>query len=434
MALPNFPNNPTIGLQWTVGAATYECIVAPSGSTEAVWKLLSQADKGLRIELGDIGKTCTLAIATADNAGVGKRYVISDRDDAKCLVVASSDTGGVYLATLANGNKLRLQQGSSAIINERHIDQTDYKLSLFGGALRRTPFSGSNKWEWVTDAAHEPNGVSVTVDDLDAYQFRINYETKAGTREKVGTTLFALDYELAPYGVVTGANGGINSSIYQMYAPCRLFINGLASVTASPLWSSSGLSISAGAGVIVVNHAPRALNVDPPVLSRVVPSAGSSHNAAYDVAWSATSTTITAYDYIGGLFQYNGTSVDVSGSKNINLTASVSGGVVTITHDAAAGDFVPQLTMFGSTSYIPHIVSVSDTTVQVGFRTTAGVLVTSPNVAMSFYMSRNSLVKSAIDIGVNLCIDLGLCRVKNADVGNISLNNWWVFGFNNAVV
>ena len=378
-------------------------------------------------------KIKTLADAVNDDAPIGANYEISDRGGAACVVVAAGDVGGIYLASLVNGNKLRLKS-TSLFVNEQNVDPSKYNLAVFGGALRRTPFSGSNKWEWVQDSAHEPQGVSATITDLDAYQFQINYSNAAGNRVKVGTTLLALDYELAPYGVMTGANGGINSSIYQMYAPCRLFIESLSLVTASPLWISSGLSISYAAGVITVGHAPRALNVDPPVISRVAPAAGSQHNAVYDVQWGATSTTITAYDYIGGLVQYNGSIMTVSGSKNINLSASVSGGVVTVTHDSVDGDFIPQLTMFGSSAYIPHVLSVNATTVQIGFKDTSGTLITAPNASMSFYISRNGLVKSAIDSGVRMCVDLGLCRVKSADVGNISLNNWWVIGFNNATV
>jgi hypothetical protein len=328
---------------------------------------------------------------------------------------------------------------STVLIGGQEAEQiakqaTAQQLTLIGGALRRTPFSGSNVWEWVTDAAHAPAGVSATVNDLDAYTFRINYDTGGKwTNTKVGSIAMVTDYELAPYGIVTGANGGINSSTYQMYAPCRLFIESISSVSSSPMWTSSGIGISnPSAGVLVVTHAPRALNTDAPVLSRVAPAAGSQHNAVYDVVWGATSTTITAYDYIGGLIQYDGAAMAVSLSKNANLTASVSGGIVTVTHDDATGDWIPQITPFGSSAYYPYVVSVTATTVQIGFKDAAGAIVTSPNAAMSFYITRNSLVRSAIDAGVRMCLDLSLCRVKNADVGNISLNNFWAVGFSNS--
>lgn len=51
MTLPNFPNNPTLGEEFTVGNATYECTAVDSGDTKAQWRVVSQADKGLRAEL-----------------------------------------------------------------------------------------------------------------------------------------------------------------------------------------------------------------------------------------------------------------------------------------------------------------------------------------------------------------------------------------------
>ncbi|NMJ86895.1 MAG: hypothetical protein EX285_03500 [Thaumarchaeota archaeon] len=50
----------------------------------------------------------SLSTAIADNAETGTLYSISDLGDAPYIVVASTDTGGFYIATLANGNKLRL--------------------------------------------------------------------------------------------------------------------------------------------------------------------------------------------------------------------------------------------------------------------------------------------------------------------------------------
>lgn len=57
MALPNFTNNPTLGQQFTVANTTYECIAVASGTTKPVWKLLNQADKSLRADIGKFLKT-----------------------------------------------------------------------------------------------------------------------------------------------------------------------------------------------------------------------------------------------------------------------------------------------------------------------------------------------------------------------------------------
>lgn len=57
MTLPNFPNNPTLGQTFNVGNATYECTKVASGSAKAEWRVVGQADKGLRAELGEFTRT-----------------------------------------------------------------------------------------------------------------------------------------------------------------------------------------------------------------------------------------------------------------------------------------------------------------------------------------------------------------------------------------
>lgn len=61
MALPNFPNNPTLGQQFTVANSTYECIAVASGTAKPVWKVVNQADKGLRAELASTGSSVAIA-------------------------------------------------------------------------------------------------------------------------------------------------------------------------------------------------------------------------------------------------------------------------------------------------------------------------------------------------------------------------------------
>lgn len=51
MTLPNFPNTPTLGQEWPVGSTTYQCIAVATPTARAVWKIVNQADKGLRAAL-----------------------------------------------------------------------------------------------------------------------------------------------------------------------------------------------------------------------------------------------------------------------------------------------------------------------------------------------------------------------------------------------
>jgi hypothetical protein len=66
MALPNFPNSPVIGQEYTVGDTTYLCeAIAPS----ARWRIVNQADKGLRAELGADDSTVEIAGVPAETVG-----------------------------------------------------------------------------------------------------------------------------------------------------------------------------------------------------------------------------------------------------------------------------------------------------------------------------------------------------------------------------
>lgn len=58
MALPNFPDSPTIGQEITVGAATYQCVAL---TPKPQWRLVNQADKGLRLELANVNSNTQIA-------------------------------------------------------------------------------------------------------------------------------------------------------------------------------------------------------------------------------------------------------------------------------------------------------------------------------------------------------------------------------------
>jgi hypothetical protein len=72
MALPNFPNSPVIGQEYTVGDTTYRCEdIAPS----ARWRIVNQADKGLRAELGAVDSSFSIAGVTASEIARKSSYV-----------------------------------------------------------------------------------------------------------------------------------------------------------------------------------------------------------------------------------------------------------------------------------------------------------------------------------------------------------------------
>lgn len=209
MALPNFSNNPTVGQQVIVGAATYECTVAPSGSSKAVWKLVNQADKSLRgdLESGNAtvnGSPASRIIATYESVAqatsalglsIGKYIEVLDyyggstkNDSGKMLFeIVPNTTGTVDGGSIIQAIGCRLRQ-------------------VFEGGVVRVKQFGAR--------ACGLNGVGF--DSFNAFQAALNY-----------STAIFVDYE--PNGYLIGdslnvthrANGvdiiGVGAGIFGAY-------------------------------------------------------------------------------------------------------------------------------------------------------------------------------------------------------------------------
>ena len=293
----------------------------------------------------------------------------------------------------------------------------------FAGAVRNT----AGAWSFINDSGHNPIGLA-SVSAPDAYTYKITYN-QVGS--KVGTVISVVDAELSPYGVHTGASGATDSATFNMWAPCRMFVNGRGTVSASPLWTTqTGPITIPDATSVQIIHANRALAVDPPVVTPIVPAAGSL-TRQYDVAWSATSTTITSLDDIQGYAYYDGAAWQLTNCPNLGVSIAYASGALTITHPNVIGHYNVQLTSLNS-NLRPDISSITDTTIVVQFRDTAGAVVgPAATTSMKVVFRRSALVPSTMDTGVRFAVDLGLCKVANADVSNVSLNNFWIVGLNN---
>lgn len=75
MTLPNFPNNPTLGQTFNVGQATYECTKVVTADSKAEWRVVGQADKGLRADLGAVDSTVPIAGVPASEIARKSAYV-----------------------------------------------------------------------------------------------------------------------------------------------------------------------------------------------------------------------------------------------------------------------------------------------------------------------------------------------------------------------
>lgn len=185
MALPNFPNNPTLGQQFTVANATYECIAVASGTAKPVWKLVNQADKGLRVELANTSSTVDIAGISAAN--LARRYVetVSVKDygakgdgvtDDTAAMAAAHATGNLvyYPRGVYKFSRLPTAISAGGIIGdgmtETILNSTDT------GALDIMMFSGL--WENFNDLSS--NSVFTFRD------FGFNCASSAGVATKTG--------------------------------------------------------------------------------------------------------------------------------------------------------------------------------------------------------------------------------------------------------
>lgn len=403
------------------GGNTYEIVPAATGVDDG-GSLIDLSGSGLQAKgLFEDGAVSVLQF------GAKKDGVTSD-DAAFSNAIAYRPAGvivpvGSYYITGTVAGKF-LSYGAITIVNGtvNSINNINFGL-MFGGAVRN---DGVN-WSMIKDSGHEPINIS-SVTEPDAFTYKITYESPGS---KVGTVLSVVDAELSFYGIHTGASGGSSEATFNMVAPCVLYVDGIASVSASPLWTSqTGPIVHPSDATLTITHAPRSVAIEPPSLSLIQPQAGSLHNLQYHLSWTTTTTTITALDHIQGQVSSNGSSVTLNACPNINTSVSSAGGVVTITHDDASGNYVPMVTSFNS-QLRPEILSVGNTSFSVQFRDPSGSVVGALTSDMNFYFQRLSPVVSAMDAGVRFGIDLGLCRAKGVDVGNISLNNFWIVGINN---
>lgn len=306
--------------------------------------------------------------------------------------------------------------------NKRYFNLNKNPHILLGGAIRHNGTS----FEVLDDSDHKAFNLTSVTEPDDA-SFQVNYSTDGDT---VGTMLAVVDQELAPYGIHLGASAQKGNSIFRSYAPCTLYVNNINSVTASPLWTGNiGISQPTPDSV-VLTHTPRALAVDPPVISNVIPGAGSYHREKYHVAWGSNTTTIYATGSASGRVSVSGSTASVNDSKNLAITATVSNGSVTVNHPAGVGGSVVNLTAFNS-DLRPEISSVTSSSFIVNFRDSNGNLITIPDDRMQFYFTREGSYPVNMDANTRFAVDLGLCQVKNANVGNVALNNYWLIGANN---
>ena len=119
----------------------------------------SQVYQGLNKKFDQI-RYKTLSEATSEDAAINTKYVITDLGSARYDVVASTDTGGFYIATMTSGRKLRLTSKGRVSIEAFGAKENQDSSTAIRSAVAYGPCSVPPK-RYIYD------GVDITTDNVD---------------------------------------------------------------------------------------------------------------------------------------------------------------------------------------------------------------------------------------------------------------------------
>lgn len=281
-------------------------------------------------------------------------------------------------------------------------------------------------WGLIDDGGHSPLGLT-NVYQIDPYTLRVEYN---GDNTITGTIIITVDAELAAYGIIGGASASPNYSDFTFCAPVVVDLQNNSTPSVAP-WLAPYVTLqAAGTYSTVINHPPRALNVDPPGAMLINRTPGANRQLA--ITWGPTSTTITAQGNMGALLRRTGSGVFAVEQLATagTFTATWSGGVLTFNHPTVNSACTPMVQSFNS-AYRAEIYSITDSSVSIVFRNSAGAIVTPTDDAeMKCWVTRsNALFDTVMPSNLSARIDLGYLRVPLAAITTANpLNNFWITG------
>lgn len=126
MTLPNFPNNPTLGQTFNVGQATYECTKVATADSKAEWRIVGQADKGLRSELGAVESTVPIA-------GVPASEVVT-HGSVRLQNPSAGNTAGqkhAVVRTLDLNSNTNIHQEPNGYVDQGTVVKYDFMIDPF---------------------------------------------------------------------------------------------------------------------------------------------------------------------------------------------------------------------------------------------------------------------------------------------------------------
>lgn len=351
--------------------------------------------------------------------------------------------GAAFTATI-NGTTMNVTSVASGVIQKGQsvfglgVAANTYIVNYISGSgntgtyevsvaqvLGSTSFTTPATWALIDDGGHDPLGLTA-VYQTNPYTLRVEYN---GDNTITGTILMTSDAELAAYGISCGAAASPNHSDFVFAAPVIVDLQNSSTPSVAP-WLAPYVTLqAAGVYSTVINHPPRAINVDPPGATLINRSSGSSRQLA--ITWSATQTTVTSQGIMGALLQRTGAGVfSVSQLATAGtFTASWSGSVLTFNHPTVNSAATPIVTSFNS-AYRAEVYSVTDSKVEIVFRNSAGVIVTPDDSEMKCWVTRNnSLFDTIMPTTLSARIDLGYLQIPISAVYVANpLNNFWITG------
>lgn len=288
-----------------------------------------------------------------------------------------------------------------------------------------TTITTSCTWSLISDSGHIPLGLT-GVYQTDPYTLRVTYN---GDNTQVGTIISTIDKELAPYAIIGGASTSPNYSDFSFYAPVIVDLQTNNTVSVAP-WLANYVTLNAsGTYSTIINHPPRALNVDPPSATCINRVQGASRAIA--MTWGTTTATISTQGILGALVQRTGSGVfTVSQQSTVGtVTTSWNSGQLTITHPDCSIYSTPMVCSFNS-PYRAEVASYSATTVGVQFRNSSGAIVgPSDDADMKVWFTRsNAMFNTPMPSDFSAQIDLGYLFVPLDAIASIGLNNFWLTG------
>lgn len=344
--------------------------------------------------------------------GASKSDLASTSSDSKGAGMAGHSDSLTYPAGTVGGKLSRVAQDPN---------NPAKSIRLQGGAIRRD----SGAWAPITTSGHTPLGIT-TVEELDAYTLRVHYN---GDNTDVGTLISAVDKELAPYAIIGGCSCSANYADFSFYAPVIVDLQNNTTPSVAP-WLASYVTLNtSGTYATIINHPPRALNVDPPGVTLLNRVAGEGRIPS--ITWGTNTTTISTKGTLGALVSRTGSSTFSVSNQATAGTVSTSwiAGALTITHPDCGSYSTPMVCSHNS-AYRAEIVNYSATTIVVQFRNAAGTVVgPSDDAEMKLLFERsNALFDTPMPSGFSARVDLGYLAVPLAAIQNISLNNLWLIG------